>query len=181
MTLRAAGIGALLAVASAVVVAPRKGKQAFLQGDYDCKAVCGGGVDSSCVPYCQTELYQCHDHDSKVPEGKEKFEECADAVIKKFKVFGEEWEKNKLYFMSQQDASTLVAIGEREHMKEECQSVCGEGVDSSCVPSCEVELFWCYDFDRKVAEGKDKHEECTKKVLDHYKGFGEAWDKEHPR
>mmetsp|Transcript_692 Transcript_692/g.1409 ORF Transcript_692/g.1409 Transcript_692/m.1409 type:complete len:192 (+) Transcript_692:43-618(+) len=188
-SVRAACLVACFSVANAVIVSPKREKSesvAFMASTaetaaYDCHAACGEGVDSSCVPYCQTELYMCQDHDRSVTEGAEKFDKCAEGVMAKFEKFRSEWDKNKLYFLAHKDSTTLVTLAQRADMESECKGACGEGVDSSCVPSCEVELFWCFDYDRLLEEGKEKFDKCKAKVLEDYQGFGARWEKEHPR
>merc|ERR1719446_752459 len=59
-----------------------------------------------------------------------------------------------------------------------CRNSCGVGVDSSCVPQCQVEMYWCLDHDPPYES--DKRDSCMNEVEDKYKKFGAEWDAIHP-
>jgi len=146
-----------------------------------CTKACGKGVDSSCVPECQVRLYTCLDYDRKVPEGAKRYEECEAEVLKTYSKFGENWEATHPYTTDMLLRSNgHVSATDLDNMQDECVGACGEGVDTSCVPECQVKMYQCLDHDRKVPEGLKKYEKCEKEVLATYRNFAEDWDKTHP-
>eukprot|EP00747_Dinoflagellata_sp_TGD_P065804 gnl/TRDRNA2_/TRDRNA2_154511_c0_seq3.p1 gnl/TRDRNA2_/TRDRNA2_154511_c0~~gnl/TRDRNA2_/TRDRNA2_154511_c0_seq3.p1 ORF type:complete len:214 (-),score=51.48 gnl/TRDRNA2_/TRDRNA2_154511_c0_seq3:107-748(-) len=55
-----------------------------------CKDACaksGDSVDSSCVPQCQVDIYNCMDANRKTEEGKKQYEECEERTIEKYENF----------------------------------------------------------------------------------------------
>lgn len=141
-----------------------------------CNEVCGKGVDTSCAVECQVKIYGCYDYDRKTKEGAVKFKKCEEEVYEVYSGFAEDWEKTHPYtqdlLLRSQGQVTVVDL---EYLHDECQKACGKGVDSSCVPECQVKLYACIDHDKK-----DTRDVCEKKVLDKYRDFAADWDKTHP-
>lgn len=142
-----------------------------------CVEACGPGVDSSCVPECQVKMYTCLDHDRKVPEGAEKYKKCTMEVSATYERFADDWDAAHPYLLS---VHRHVASVELVHVADKCIEACGVGVDSSCVPECQVEMYQCLDHDRKTKDGAKLYDECEKTVVTEYKGFGKNWDATHP-
>lgn len=147
----------------------------------ECTKACGKGVDSSCVPECQVRLYGCLDYDRKTAEGAKQYEGCEKQVLTTYSRFAEDWEATHPYLtalmLRQKRQVSAVDI---DHAQDKCADACGKGVDSSCVPECQVKMYTCLDHDRKVSEGLKKYEECEKKVIDEYKKFAADWEATHP-
>jgi len=146
-----------------------------------CTKACGKGVDSSCIPECQVRLYGCLDYDRKTPEGAKQNKQCEKQVLETYARFAQDWESTHPYLtdllLRRKGQVSAVDI---EQAQDKCVDACGKGVDSSCVPECQVKLYSCLDHDRKVPEGHKKYQECEKKVLDTYRGFAADWDATHP-
>jgi len=47
---------------------------------------------------------------------------------------------------------------DHKQIHDECQVACGKGVDSSCVPECQVRMYGCLDHDRKTSDGKKRYD-----------------------
>jgi len=130
-----------------------------------CKATCGSGVDSSCVPKCQTEMFQCMDHDRLTASANHK--ECQDKIVKKYKAFASEWDATHLFV-----ARRVVTTAEHKSINSQCQAACGDGVDSSCVPKFEIAMYACLDH----ASHTDERAQCNDKALEQARQFGANWD-----
>jgi hypothetical protein len=144
-----------------------------------CTQACGKGVDSSCVPECQVRLYACADYDRKTAEGAEKYRECEKQVLSTYSRFAKDWESTHPY-LTDLMLRQVVSAADVDKAHDECTAACGKGVDSSCVPECQVKLYTCLDHDRKVPEGLEKHKKCEKEVLDNYRNFAADWEATHP-
>jgi len=142
-----------------------------------CKGACGVGVDSSCVVECQVQMYTCLDHDRKTLKGSARYLNCTDKVVKKYEKFAADWDATHPYLLSLKnkvDANKLQAIYDG------CTDACGDGVDSSCVPECQVQMYRCLDHDSKTEEGAVKYKKCEQDVLTKYEAFADDWDATHP-
>jgi hypothetical protein len=142
-----------------------------------CHEACGPGVDSSCVPECQVKMYTCLDHDRKVPEGEKKYKKCTAEVLSEYERFADDWDAAHPYLLA---THRHVGAVELVRVADKCVEACGVGVDSSCVPECQVEMYTCLDHNRDKKEGAEKYEECERKVIEEYKEFGKKWDEKHP-
>lgn len=161
--------------------------------DDGCKEACGEGVDSSCIPKCETEMYWCLDHNNTVASGAKLFRECKEEVTEKFKNFGSEWNSTHGSFVAATNgthqvtsSSRVISAAERKAIEDMCNSACGTGVDSSCVPQCQTEMYRCldhdttpgYEWDTEQVEAAPKLiKECQDKVAEKYRSFGENWNK----
>lgn len=147
----------------------------------ECTQACGKGVDSTCVPECQVRLYGCLDYDRTKPEGAKQYKQCKEELLKKYSKFAEDWEATHPYLANLiLKKNMAVCAADVEHVHDKCVAACGKGADSSCVPECQVKLYACLDHDRTVPEGKEKHAECEKDVLEEYRNFAATWNKTHP-
>lgn len=142
-----------------------------------CKDACGVGVDSSCVPECQVKMYTCLDHDRKTEDGSAKYNKCSAEVLSKYEKFADDWDAAHPYLLAVHRHVTSVEL---LRVQDKCTDACGAGVDSSCVPECQVEMYQCLDHDRKTKDGAEKYDECEKQVVREYKEFGTTWDAAHP-
>jgi len=143
----------------------------------ECVEACGKGVDTSCVPECQVKMYTCLDHDRKVAEGAKKYKKCSQGVLATYERFADDWDKTHPYLLA---VHRHVGTVELVHVADKCVDACGAGVDSSCLPECQVEMYGCLDHDRKTKEGAELYDECERKAVAEYKEFGKNWDAAHP-
>lgn len=151
--------------------------KAFKEIADECVEACGKGVDSSCVPECQVKMYTCLDHDRKTEKGAKKYKKCSAEVLSDYEKFADKWNEAHPYLLT---VRRHVGSVELARVNDKCHDACGKGVDTSCVPECQVEMYSCLDHDRTVEEGKQKYDKCEKKVIAEYKQFGKKWDKVHP-
>lgn len=75
--------------------------------------------------------------------------------------------------------NTAILAADRKVVRNKCAGVCGENVNSSCITSCEMEMYQCIDHTLPHEEAEGKREECFKKVLKKYEGFKEEWNATH--
>jgi len=122
-------------------------------------------------------MYSCLDHDRKTDDGAKKYKKCTAEVLAKYEKFADDWDAAHPYLLA---VRRHVSSIELARLQDKCHDACGKGVDSSCVPECQVEMYTCLDHDRKTAEGEKLYDECEKKVTDEYKDFGKKWDEVHP-
>merc|ERR1719272_2914272 len=95
-----------------------------------CSNACGLGMDRSCVPECEVQMYDCK-------AGKE-YTGCTKKVLVRYEKFASDWNTAHPYLLANSghaDAEVLEEIGD------ECVEACGKGVDSSCVPECQVKMY----------------------------------------
>jgi hypothetical protein len=62
-----------------------------------CVDVCGPNVDSSCIPECEVDMYQCLDHDRKTDVGLKLYEDCESKVVEEYKSFSKNWDEKHPY------------------------------------------------------------------------------------
>ncbi|CAK0847652.1 unnamed protein product, partial [Prorocentrum cordatum] len=69
--------------------------------------------------------------------------------------------------------AAVVSSAEVHRVLDVCHSACGQGVDVSCVPSCQDEVHAC---GTTAGQGAP----CEKKAVAKFANFRAAWEKEHP-
>jgi len=137
----------------------------FLEVRERCQAACGSGVDSSCVPKCQTEMFACMDHD-RLTAAKPRVD-CQAKVVEKYNKFGADWNATHQFL-----AGHVVTTEEHKLINSQCHAACGAGVDSTCVPKCEIALYACIDY----ASHTDERKQCNDRALKEAGQFGKNWD-----
>jgi len=136
-----------------------------------CERACGDGVDSSCLPECEVKMFQCIEN---FHPDESALDQCFEKVEAEFKKFGANWNATYPYLVGRRASSksTQTAIIQG------CGSACGTGVDSSCVPKCETEMYWCLDHDPPYEI--DDQKKCMDEVVARFKKFGQEWEQKHP-
>jgi len=152
--------------------------EAMVQGR--CKRACGPNADASCVPECQVKMYHCIENGNPT---ESELDKCFDNVETEFKSFVEKWNSTHPYLLVHGRNSThqvhfTTSSQQRAVILKGCKEACGPGVDSTCVPQCQTEMFWCLDHDPPFEV--DEQKECMDKVIAEYKKFGQEWEKKHP-
>jgi len=152
--------------------------EAIVQGR--CKQACGPDTDASCMPECQVKMYHCIENGNPT---ESELDKCFDGVETEFKSFAEKWNSthpsllvhkrnftHQVHFATNSQQSAVILKG--------CKEACGAGVDTTCVPQCQTEMFWCLDHDPPYEV--DEQKECMEEVIAEYKKFGQEWEKKHP-
>lgn len=142
-----------------------------------CQQACGEGVDSSCVPQCQNDMYQCldansttwqHHADYDYAADEQKFSECKEEVMKKYEQFGKDWDETHPYLLAKK-----VSDAEQKEINGLCVKICGPASSGNCITPCEVEMYQCYDHNRTADAASAKlYEECKEKVVAKYTSSG---------
>ncbi|CAK0879963.1 unnamed protein product, partial [Prorocentrum cordatum] len=70
-------------------------------------------------------------------------------------------------------AAVVFSSAEVHRVLDVCHKACGEGVDVSCVPSCQDEVLAC-------GTPSQRNAPCEKKAVDKAANFRATWEKEHP-
>merc|ERR1719235_2295178 len=70
----------------------------------------------------------------------------------------------KFFLLKSEDAGH-VPRAEMAAIEGMCKNACGKGVDSSCVPNCQVAIYTCMDANRQTEEGKKQYAACEKKAI----------------
>jgi len=144
---------------------------------HQCTEKCGKGVDSSCHIECEVQMYDCNNH-NKVTDVDE-HKACQRRALEIASEFAATWSDEHPYFLLRRQSSAA-SLGQEARWQtfEMCDKMCGNGVDSTCVPECEVALYWCEDHDL-VTSAEDK-KDCEAAVLKDAQNFGAKWDSIHP-
>lgn len=145
----------------------------------DCDLACGEDAPKNCVTDCNSAVYQC----INVANTSET-QKCRKDIlkgIKRIRSISLRLAKRDLQQVPNKTLAdnTTILAADRKLVRNDCAAACGDNVNSSCVTSCEMEMYACIDhtLPHEVAEGK--REECFKKVLEKYKGFKEEWNATH--
>jgi carboxypeptidase C (cathepsin A) len=141
----------------------------------ECEEACGPNVDSTCVPECHVKIYACLDQ--KHPNDNKPYKQCTQKVLASYEHFADDWDAAHPYLLAVRKHTSEAQL---KRVSDKCQEACGKGVDSSCVPECQVEMYACLDHDPTVPESAKLYEECEAKVLAEYKDFGKDWEASHP-
>lgn len=104
-----------------------------------CKDACGDDSDSSCVPECEVQMYWCFDF-----RKSKRVHHCQNNVIEEFKTFSKVWDQRHPYFLNV--AKRALAPGDKQVAHAKCDAACSPLAESTCVPQCELQMFWCFDF-----------------------------------
>jgi len=168
----------------------------------ECKVLCvpeDAGVhrkvDSHCVTECEVEMFRCHDHNHTTVVGKPAYEACEKAAAEDIKLLanpppapgpapGPSPAPAKLFLLKKDKTGDYEAgFITKEEMKAiegKCTDSCGTtGVDSSCIPVCQVGIYSCMDNNRKTKDGLEIYEDCEASALSAAKGFNGHWEKTH--
>jgi len=151
------------------------GRPKASEGAADCELACGDDAPKNCVADCNSAVYQCMT-DAGVTDTKE-IQRCRKQIltgIKHVRTFSLAEQPNKTL-----TNKTAVLAADQKAVRNKCAGVCGDNVNSSCITSCEMEMYQCINstLPDEVAEGK--REECFEKVLKKYEGFKEEWNATH--
>lgn len=145
---------------------------------YDrCSEACGDGVDSSCVPECENDMYQCVDHmtsyNMSIEEDRKMRAQCQDKVIEDYKGWGTSWDESHPHLSSwRRDGgwSLQTLSGEiRQAMHVHCQLACGVNPDPDTMQQCETELIFCVDYAEQGGQ-----QACLENVTEKYKKLDSA-------
>jgi hypothetical protein len=140
-----------------------------------CEEACGPNVDATCVPDCQVKVYACLDH--KHLNETKAYKKCARDVLASYEHFADDWDASHPYLLAvRKHVSEAVLL----RVLDKCEAACGKGVDSSCVPECQVEMYSCLDHDQKTPDGAKLYDDCEAKVIAEYEKFAATWDSVHP-
>jgi hypothetical protein len=161
------------------------GRPKASEGAADCDLACGDHAPKNCVADCNSAIVQCVTaagvSDTKATH------HCRNEVlttIKKVRTLSLREEHNKTLSNHAAPNKTLanntaILASDRKAIGDDCAGVCGDNVNSSCITSCEMEMYSCINstLPDEVAEGK--RDECFEKVLKKYEGFKEEWNATH--
>lgn len=151
------------------------GRPKASEGAADCDLACGDDAPKNCVQDCTSAVYQCID--KATVQNTQETARCRKEIltgIKRVRTVDLGLIANKTL-----PNNTAILASDRKVVHGKCAGVCGDNVNSSCVTSCEMEMYRCIDqtLPAEVAEGK--REECFKKVLEKYEGFKKEWNSTH--
>jgi len=165
------------------------GRPKASEGAADCDLACGDDAPKRCVADCNSAILSCIST-AKVQHTKET-ERCRKEILTGIKHV-----RTMDLSLKQQPNTTLsnnatkqpnntsanntaILAADQKVIRNECAAACGDNVNSSCVTSCEMEMYQCIDHTLPKEEAEGKREECFKKVIEKYKGFKEEWNSTH--
>lgn len=166
------------------------------EGAGDCDLACGDDAPKKCVPDCNSAVLHCMEANSvsnvkevqqcrkQILTGIKRARTFIPSQIKAFPIIASDnSSRNNASSKQTGNASlpnkTAVLAADPIIVSDKCEGVCGQNVNSSCVTSCEMELYQCIDHTLPDEEAEGEREECFEKVLAKYKGFQKEWNATH--
>lgn len=165
----------------------KHGDSNILASDLDniyegCSVACSKEVDSSCVPECHAQMYQCFAFDKSKKDEVAKHKTCVTKQLKTYTRFAKEWMGT--HPRLSKHSSRHIKASDILTTYEKCNEVCSSSTDSTCGPTCQVEMYDCFgsgsELMKREADKSTTFEDCVKKTSDSYKNFEAAWNVAHP-
>merc|ERR1719272_2065865 len=125
-------------------------------------------------------MYGCVDKAKRkltTQAGATQYKDCTEKVTRRYEKFASDWNTAHAYLLSSRGHADAELL---EEIHDGCAEACGVGVDSSCLPECQVKMYTCLDHDRKTDAGAKKYKKCSAEVLAKYEEFADDWDAAHP-
>merc|ERR1712032_1403914 len=119
------------------------------------------GEESSCYTMCESEMYQCHDHNHTVATAD--FQACHDEVVAKYETYHAPAVEEGLVATSRKSKQIVKPCADA------CAAAGESGEESSCYTMCESEMYQCHDHNHTVATAE--FQSCHAKVVAKYEVY----------